>query len=137
MAEIENEAKRCVDCGCLAVGLSDLAIALVALDASIVTNKRTLAAQTFFSASATCSTVLDPDELIKEVQIPKPEKGARQSYRKFTLRKPLDFAIVSVASMITSRNGICTDARITLGAVAPAAYARDCGGGAHQRQASN
>jgi NADPH-dependent glutamate synthase beta subunit-like oxidoreductase len=120
MNELETEAKRCVDCGCLAVGPSDLAIALVALDASIVTNKRTLGAQAFFSASATCSTVLEQDELIKEVQIPKPAKGARQSYRKFTLRKPLDFAVVSVASVISSNNGICTDARITLGAVAPA-----------------
>ncbi len=120
MTEIETEAKRCVNCGCLAVGPSDLAIALVALDASIVTNKRTLGAQDFFSASATCSTVLDRDELIKEVQIPKPAKGARQSYRKFTLRKPLDFAVVSVASVISSHNGICTDARIALGAVAPA-----------------
>ena len=100
MTEMETEAKRCVNCGCLAVGPSDLAIALVALDASIVTNKRTIGAQAFFSASATGSNVLEQDELIKEVQIPKPAKGARQSYRKFTLRKPLDFAVVSVASVI-------------------------------------
>ena len=119
-AEIETEAKRCVSCGCLAVGPSDLAIALVALDASVVTTQRTLAAKDFFAASATSSTVLQPDELIKEVQIPKPPKGARQSYRKFTLRKPLDFAVVSVASIISSKDGICSDARITLGAVAPA-----------------
>ncbi len=120
MTEVETEAKLCVSCGCLAVGPSDLAIALVALDATIVTNKRTVGAEKFFTASATCSTVLEPAELIKEIQVPKPPKGARQSYRKFTLRKPLDFAIVSVASVITSRNGIVSDARITLGAVAPA-----------------
>jgi NADPH-dependent glutamate synthase beta subunit-like oxidoreductase len=120
MDALETEAKRCVSCGCLAVGPSDLAIALVALDASIVTTKRTLTAKAFFMATATCSTVLEPDELIKEIQIPKPPRGARQSYRKFTLRKPLDFAVVSVASIITSQNGICSDARITLGAVAPA-----------------
>ena len=35
------------------------------------------------------------------------------------MRKPLDFAVVSVALVITARNGICEDARITLGAVAP------------------
>ncbi len=120
LADIETEAKRCVSCGCLAVGPSDLAIALVALDASIVTTQRTLEAKAFFAASATSSTVLRPDELVKEIQIPKPPKGAHQSYRKFTLRKPLDFAVVSVASIISSKNGICSDARITLGAVAPA-----------------
>jgi NADPH-dependent glutamate synthase beta subunit-like oxidoreductase/CO/xanthine dehydrogenase FAD-binding subunit len=118
--DIQKEACRCVSCGCLAVGPSDLAIALVALDASIVTSRRTLPAQTFFNATASSSTVLETDELIKEVRIPKPPKGAQQRYLKFTLRKPIDFAIVSVASVISSRNGICSDARITLGAVAPA-----------------
>lgn len=119
MGEIETEARRCVNCGCLAVGPSDLAIALVALDAIIVTNKRILEARDFFDATAASSTILEPAELIKEVRIPKPPATARQSYRKFTLRKPLDFAIVSVASIICSRNGVCSDARITLGAVAP------------------
>jgi CO/xanthine dehydrogenase FAD-binding subunit len=119
-SEIEAEAKRCVSCGCLAVGPSDLAIALVALDATIVTDRRAVPAQSFFSASATRSTILGQNELIKEIRIPKPPAEARQSYRKFTLRKPLDFAVVSVASVITSRNGVCKDARITLGAVAPA-----------------
>jgi NADPH-dependent glutamate synthase beta subunit-like oxidoreductase/CO/xanthine dehydrogenase FAD-binding subunit len=119
LAELETEAGRCVSCGCLAVAPSDLAIALVALDAAILTDKRTLEAKSFFTASATCSTVLEPDELIKEIRIPKPPRGARQSYRKFTLRKPIDFAVVSVASIITSQRGICSDARITLGAVAP------------------
>jgi NADPH-dependent glutamate synthase beta subunit-like oxidoreductase len=119
LALIETEARRCLSCGCLAVGPSDLAIALVALDGIVVTNKRTLAAQAFFKASATTSTVLETDELIKEIRIPKPVKGARQNYRKFTLRKPLDFAIVSVASVIREKDGICSDARIVLGAVGP------------------
>jgi NADPH-dependent glutamate synthase beta subunit-like oxidoreductase len=120
LPQIETEARRCLSCGCLAVGPSDLAIALVALDASVVTNKRTLAAQAFFKASAARSTVLEPDELIKEIRIPKPAKGAKQNYQKFTLRKPLDFAIVSVASIIEEKNGVCSDARIVLGAVGPA-----------------
>jgi xanthine dehydrogenase YagS FAD-binding subunit len=37
---------------------------------------------------------------------------------KFTLRKPVDFAVVSVACVIGLDNGICRDARIVLGAVA-------------------
>jgi CO/xanthine dehydrogenase FAD-binding subunit len=119
-SEVRTEACRCVSCGCLAVGPSDLAIALVALDARIVTSSRTLPAQSFFASTASSSTVLEPDELIKEVRIPKPPKGAQQRYLKFTLRKPIDFAIVSVASVITAKKGICSDARIALGAVAPA-----------------
>jgi xanthine dehydrogenase YagS FAD-binding subunit len=91
----------------------------VALGAKIVTTKRSIAAQDFFSASADRSTVLEPDELIKEVRVPKPPAGARQKYEKFTLRKPVDFAIVSVASVVTAKDGVCKDARIVLGAVAP------------------
>jgi NADPH-dependent glutamate synthase beta subunit-like oxidoreductase len=118
-SEIEREAQRCFNCGCLAVGPSDVGVALVALDARIVTTKRTVTAQDFFNASATCSTVLDPDELIKEIQIPKTPVGALQKYDKFTLRKPIDFAVVSVASMLTTSDHICKDIRIVLGGVAP------------------
>ena len=44
----------------------------------------------------------------------------RQLYTKFTLRKPIDFAIVGVASLIAAKDGVCTDARIAIGSVAPA-----------------
>jgi NADPH-dependent glutamate synthase beta subunit-like oxidoreductase/CO/xanthine dehydrogenase FAD-binding subunit len=120
LSEIETEVNRCFNCGCLAISPSDIGTALVALDASIVTTKRVLDAKTFFTAMATGSTVLDQDELVSEIQIPKPVDGTRQNYLKFTLRKPVDFAIVSVASVITVEAGVCVDARIALGAVAPA-----------------
>ena len=103
LGEIETEAGRCFNCGCLAVSPSDIGIALVALDANVVTTKRTLDAQRFFTASATASTALDMDELVTEIQIPKPKDGVRQSYLKFTLRTPIDFGIVSVASVIASQ----------------------------------
>ncbi|MBI5250376.1 MAG: FAD binding domain-containing protein [Desulfomonile tiedjei] len=105
--------------GCFAVGPSDIAVALIAMDASIVTTKRSLPAELFFKATALSSTVLDSDELVKEIEIPKLPMGAVQRYDKFTLRKPIDFAVVSVASMLTLNNGVCEDARIVLGAVAP------------------
>jgi CO/xanthine dehydrogenase FAD-binding subunit len=117
--EIEKEAGRCFNCGCLAVNPSDIAIALVALDAQIVTTKRTIPVQSFFTARTEGSTVLNPDELITEIQIPKPPNGYRQNYEKFTLRKRVDFAIVNVASLINIQGGICTDACIAIGAVGP------------------
>jgi len=105
--------------GCFAVCPSDIAVALTALDARIVTTKRELPAQLFFRATATDSTVLETDELIKEIRVPKPAEAARQWFEKFTLRKPIDFALVSVASILTIDKGVCNDARIVLGAVAP------------------
>jgi NADPH-dependent glutamate synthase beta subunit-like oxidoreductase len=118
-AEVETEARRCFNCGCLAVGPSDVAVALVALNARIVTTKRTVEAAAFFDATATRSHLLDTDEIIKEVQIPKLPFGTRQTYEKFTLRKPIDFAIVTVASVLAIADGVCKDASIVLGAVAP------------------
>jgi hypothetical protein len=117
--EIQKEAGRCFNCGCLAVNPSDIAIALVALDAQIVTTKRKIPIQSFFTACTKRSTVLDPNELITEIRIPKPPDGSRQNYEKFTLRKPVDFAIVNVASLINIQGGICMDARIAIGAVGP------------------
>ena len=119
MQEVEVETRRCFNCGCLAVEPSDIAVALVALDASIVTTKRTVPAHTFFSATATSSTILETNELIKEIRIPKPQTGTIQRFEKFTLRKPIDFAIVSVALVMSVDNGVCKDARIVLGGVAP------------------
>ena len=119
LGEMETEAGRCFNCGCAAVNPSDVGLSLVALDARIVTTKRTVAAQNFFDATATGSTILDPDELVTEIQVPRPAEGTRQNYLKFTLRKPVDFAIASVASVVTLKDGTCTDARIALGAVAP------------------
>ena len=119
LSDAGAEAFRCFNCGCVSVGPSDVGIALVALDATIVTNKRTIEAGDFFSTSATEVTKLRTDELITEIRIPKQPEGARQNYLKFTLREPVDFAIVSVASVIAEKNGICDKARIVLGAVAP------------------
>jgi CO/xanthine dehydrogenase FAD-binding subunit len=116
---IEQEAHRCFNCGCLAVGPSDIGVALVALNATIITTKQSVPAEDFFRATAFSSTILEPDELIKEIRIPKPPAGSVQKYEKFTLRKPIDFAIVSVASLMTKKKGVCKDARIVLGAVAP------------------
>jgi NADPH-dependent glutamate synthase beta subunit-like oxidoreductase len=119
LSAIEAEARRCFNCGCLSTSPSDIGVALIALDAKIVTTKKTVDAESFFSSCATETTVLDPDELITEIWIPKPAEGARQKYLKFTLREPVDFAIVSVASLITMKDGVCDKARIALGAVAP------------------
>lgn len=41
--------------------------------------------------------------------------GSRGAYLKFRIRKAIDFAIVSVASLLILEDGICKDARIVLG----------------------
>ena len=106
--------------GCFAVCPSDTAVALTALDAKIkiagLRKKRIVPVKDFFT---TLGNVLEPGEMVTEIQLPKPPDRAKQTFLKLTLRKPVDFAIVSVASVITLEDGICKDASIVLGAVAP------------------
>jgi len=103
--------------GCYAAHPSDTAPALMALNATLVTNKRTIPIDKFFHDLA--GTVLEDNELLTEVQVPTPPAGAKQTYIKFRIRKSIDFPIVGVASMIKLEAGTVSDARIALGAVAP------------------
>ncbi len=96
---------------CMAVNPSDTAPALVALDASIVTSKRTIAAEEFWAADKGFkSTVLDDDEIVIEIQVP--DFSGKSSFIKFALRTEIDFPIVNCATAIS--NGT---ARICLNAV--------------------
>ncbi len=97
---------------CVAVNPSDTAPALVALNASIKTNKRLIEAENFWDMTVPGSTVLAGDEIVTEIQIPTPPAGCKSSYIKFAIRKSIDFPIVNCAAMIGNGN-----ARICLNAV--------------------
>lgn len=109
------EAKKC-----FAVCPSDMAVALSVLNASLTIvgggGTRNIPVEEFFTP---LGNVLAPDEMIVMINIPKPSPVAKQTFLKFTLRKPIDFAIVSAGSLIKIDQGICLEARIILGAVAP------------------
>ncbi len=120
LSVIETEANRCFNCGCVAVNSSDIAVALTALDAKIKivgpTGTRIVPIEDFFSS---LRNVLSVDEVVTEIQVPRPTDMAKQTYLKFRLRSAIDFPLVSVASLINLRGDVCKDARIVLGAVAP------------------
>ena len=103
--------------GCFAVYPSDTAPALVALNASVVTNTRTIPIESFFDALT--GTVLNSGEIVTEVDIPTPAAGTTQTFIKYAQRKAIDFAVASVAAMLTVSGTKCTAARIALGGVAP------------------
>ncbi len=116
---MEREADRCANCGCVAVNASDLAPALIALRATVKTTRRRLPAEQFFTAAKNRTTVLEPDELVEEIEIPAPPSGNCQAYLKFRIRNAIDFPIVGVAFCAQLRDGRYHDARVVLGAVAP------------------
>ena len=119
LAAVEEEAHRCLNCACIAVNVSDLAPALIALDAKIRTTKRVIDAERFFAVGTASTTVLDSDELVTELEIPLPPEASIQRYRKFRIRRSIDFAIVSVASVLSLRDNKIWKAAVVLGAVAP------------------
>ncbi len=112
---VDSETGRCLNCGCVAVSASDMAPALIALDAKIKTTKRKMGAQDFFSAGAALAT----DEIVTEIEIPVQQKKNSQNYLKFRIRNSIDFPIVSLASVLSSENGVFSRAKIVLNAVAP------------------
>jgi CO/xanthine dehydrogenase FAD-binding subunit len=106
------EANRCFNCGCFAVNPSDLAPALIVLNAKIVTTKRTINAEEFWVAGkGVQSTVLENDEIVTEIQLPKLAAGTRCAFIKFALRKSIDFPIVNCAAAIGGKTAkICLNA---------------------------
>ena len=109
------EGKRC-----FAVCPSDMATALTALNATIsiagIRGSRLVPVRDFFT---TLGNVLNVGEMITEIQVPKPLEKTEQRFLKLTLRKPIDFAVASVASVLYLKDGICAEADIAIGAVAP------------------
>ena len=109
--------------GCFAVCPSDTAVALAALDAQIritgPNGERLLDVLDFYNP---LGNALGPGEIITEIQIPRPSGDNRQVFIKHRVRESVDFAIVSVGVVSVIREGICSFARIVVGAVAPGPY---------------
>lgn len=97
--------------GCVAVNPSDTAPALVALNATIKTSKRDIAAEDFWAVTMMqpSSTVLDDDEIVTEIDVP--VFSGKSAFVKFALRSSIDFPIVNCAAAIDGSNvRICLNA---------------------------
>ena len=105
---------------CFAVCPSDIAVALILLDAGVKTvgagGGRIISLQDFYNP---LGNVLESNEMISEIQVPRAPERGEQRFQKYSLRKP-DFALVSVAALVVMDGDLCREARIALGAVAPA-----------------
>ena len=102
---------------CIAVHPSDIAPALIALNARIVTNTRTINAENFWDVKFPDNTVLAAGEIVTGIQVPAPPAGAKSAFLKFAIRKSIDFPIVNCAVMVGGGAP-----RIALNAVAPKPY---------------
>ncbi len=108
---------------------SDTAPALVALGATarIVggSGERTVPFDRFFvtpKQDVRRENVLQANEVLADITVPNAPAGSKAIYVKEMVREVWDFALCSVAAMVTVQNGVVQDARIVLGGVAPIPY---------------
>lgn len=106
---------------CTAASCCDLGPVLMTLNASVeITNSintRTVPLKEFFVFHR--KTILKKDELVTRIIVPHPEPGTGLHFEKFGLREAAAVSVASVAVMVKMREGICDDACIVIGAVAP------------------
>ena len=111
---------------CMATYPSDMAVALVALDALVRTvgpaGERTIPLVDLHRVPGDepeRDTVLAHGELITAVDLPPLDVAARSCYRKVRDRASYAFALVSIAAVLDVSDGVVRDVRIALGGVAP------------------
>ncbi len=110
---------------CIATHASDLAVALVALDASVqvagLHGNRAIALRDFYREpgdTPNVETALEPGELITEVAVPALAYARRSTYVKVRDRAQYDFALASAAVALDLEGGTIREARVALGGVA-------------------
>jgi xanthine dehydrogenase YagS FAD-binding subunit len=106
-----------VEKGCMAVHPSDTAPALIALGARVKTSGRDLPLEDFFQVRLNSTTVLEPGEIVTEINIAGPEARTRSAFIKFAQRRSIDFPIVNCAAALTFDEDRVAAARICLNAV--------------------
>ena len=111
---------------CICTHASDLAVALLAVDAIVHvrgrTGERTIPIEGFHllpGATPQRETVLERGELIVAVELPVSAAARRSHYLKVRDRGSYEFALVSAAAALDIAGGRVRVARVALGGVAP------------------
>ncbi|QJU60323.1 xanthine dehydrogenase family protein subunit M [Sphingomonas sp. AP4-R1] len=111
---------------CIATHPSDMAVAMRALNATVVTlradgDRRRIPIHNFYRLPGDTphiETVLERGELITHIALPKPMSG-RQSYRKVRDRASYAFALVSVAGIVGMEDGRIANVSLAFGGLGP------------------
>ena len=111
---------------CVATHPSDMAVALVALDATLHlrsrAGERKLPLADLYRLPGEhpeIETVLEPGELITAIELPALPLARRSTYRKVRDRASYAFALVSVAAAVEMDGDRIADVRLALGGVGP------------------
>jgi xanthine dehydrogenase YagS FAD-binding subunit len=110
---------------CIATHPSDVAVALVAMDAVVHTRgpagERSIPVDDFFllpGSTPDREHPLDHGELITSIEVPAARVARNSGYLKFRDRESYEFALVSVAAALRIEDGTVAEIRLALGGVA-------------------
>jgi carbon-monoxide dehydrogenase medium subunit len=82
--------------------------------------QRTIAVEDFCTAPG--QTVLRRGEVLVAIRVPRPSKGTADAYLRLIPRSEMDIAVAGAAVSVTlDAAGVCSAARVAIGAVAPTA----------------
>ncbi len=95
--------------------VAGLLVADAQVDIAGADGERTVPIDKLFTGPG--QTVLAPGEIITRFRLPSPASGSH--YIKHKIREVMDLAFIGVAASVNLDNGVITDARIGLAAVAP------------------
>jgi xanthine dehydrogenase YagS FAD-binding subunit len=106
---------------CIATHPSDMAVAMMALEATVHTkNGRAIALDEFYRTPGTTpniENVLEPGELITHVTLPKLSDGTKSYYLKLRDRAQYEFALASAAVVAETSSGKIKRIRVAMGGV--------------------
>jgi xanthine dehydrogenase YagS FAD-binding subunit len=112
--------------GCPSVAPSSAAVAVLALDGSVELvsskGKRTVAIKDFYvrpDANPQKFNVMQPDELLTAIKIPKPAPGTKSAYQKYGEKESHDWAIADAGIVLEMDGDTCKRAVVAMGAASP------------------
>jgi 4-hydroxybenzoyl-CoA reductase subunit beta len=107
---------------CVAAASNDTAPPLLALGASVKLvsprGERVLPLEEFYLADGIHNTVLEPDELVVEVRVPRRAVDLRQAFHKLRTRAAIDFPALNLAVAFDVQGGVVRSARVCVSALA-------------------
>jgi 4-hydroxybenzoyl-CoA reductase subunit beta len=109
---------------CHAINSSDTAPALMVLGAEIDVqkkgHKRLVPVREFFADNGARHTVLEPEEMATEIVVPAVNNNSHATFIKVSSRRGIDFAMGSIAALVTGNSRKCSSVKLVIGSVSSA-----------------
>jgi len=106
---------------CTGASCCDMAPILMAFNANVEicssTKTRTVPLNEFFISHR--EACIEKGEIMIKIIVPRDEAGTGACFEKFGLREAASISVASVAVAMRMKDGICANARVVIGAVAP------------------